>query len=51
MKTELILDSEYNTMMLDELIKERRWRMWQIILSNYTISSAAKHKIKQLYGF
>lgn len=38
-------------MSLEELIKERRWRMWQIILSNYTISPAAKHKIKELYGF
>jgi hypothetical protein len=51
MKTDLTLKSENTTMTLEELIKERRWRMWQIILSNYNISPAAKHKIKELYGF
>ena len=51
MKSTWIIHSEHNAMSLEELIKERRWRMWQIILSNYTISPAAKHKIKELYGF
>ena len=49
-----VLDNQYTAMQthttLTDIVKERRYMLWRIILANFKISPAAKQKLKQRYG-